>query len=608
MSTTDSSTAPDVQEPDGTIWHRLRAIDDSYAFGAAWLDTLAQLVGNVEGAVLTLRVVPGGRLLPVAALPRAKPTHPDLIAAAEAALARGLGLLRDGPDNSLVAALPFIEGDQIMAVVALRLRRSGDAQRATVLQHLQWAGGWIRLHLAQQFKQGSIASQVLDQVADTLATKGFADASRTFATGLAAAIGADRVSLVWLTGRAPRLIAVSHVADFGQRRNFSAAIISAATEAVDQSVVLQSPVPDQSPAFVTQALDHLLQQSGARSGLVIPLYAQGKALCALVAETGSPSGFRPQAASIALATGTAVVPALDEKRRAGASLLSIVGMRLSEGFTSLFGKDRIKLKLAAMAVVLLGVGAATLTTDFSVVADATLEGQQIRWIVAPYDGYVATVSARPGDEVRAGSSLVSLDKMDLTLERLGRIAELDRKEIEVNIATGKGDRGQINQLRAEMKYEEANIALLDAKIARADMRAPFDALVVSGDLMDRLGAPVRQGDKLLSLSPKGAVRVQLFVRDQNIDEVRTGQIGTLRLTALPGVDLPINVVSITPVTQIENGLNVFTIEAAIKGNQASLTPGMKGVARLQVDRRLLVTVWVRPITDWLSMAVWKWWP
>lgn len=606
MSTAAALLDPD--DPDGALWQRLGAVDDPYAFGAAWLAAVAALVGPVDSAVLTLRMAPTGRLLPAATLPQGQAVAPDLVAATEAACARRLALLRDGPDHSLVAAMPYMQGEQVLAVIALRLRRATDVQRQSVLRHLNWAGGWVRLHLAQKAPQDSMAQPVLDQVADILAARGFADACRTLVTGLATAMGADRVSLVWVAGRAPRLIAVSNSADFSPRRNLSGTIVSAATEAVDQSAVLHSPRPAQSPAFVTRALDALLQQSGATTGLALPLFVNGKAVCALLAETSAPSGFRPQAAAFALATGTAIASALEEKRRAGASLVTLVVQRIGAGFATLVGPDKVKLKLAALAVVLLGLAAATVKTDFTIVADASLEGQQIRWIVAPYDGYIATVSARPGAQVAAGAGLVSLDKMDLTLERLGRIAELNRKEIEINIATGKGDRGQINQLRAEMQYEQANIALLDANIARADMRAPFDALVVSGDLTDRLGAPVRQGDKLLSLSPAGGVRVHLSVRDQNLDEVHLGQTGTLRMTALPGQDLPVRVVAITPVTQIDNGQNVFAVEAALTGDPANLTPGMKGVARLDVDRRLLVSVWTRPITDWLSMAVWTWWP
>jgi hypothetical protein len=35
---------------------------------------------------------------------------------------------------------------------------------------------------------------------------------------------------------------------------------------------------------------------------------------------------------------------------------------------------------------------------------------------------------------------------------------------------------------------------------------------------------------------------------------------------------------------------------------------MEGAARIDVDEKRLIAVWVRPISDWMRLQMWKMWP
>ena len=54
----------------------------------------------------------------------------------------------------------------------------------------------------------------------------------------------------------------------------------------------------------------------------------------------------------------------------------------------------------------------------------------------------------------------------------------------------------------------------DRKIARSRLAAPFDGIVISGDLSQQIGAPVETGKKLFEIAPLQSYRIILQVDEQ----------------------------------------------------------------------------------------------
>ena len=69
-------------------------------------------------------------------------------------------------------------------------------------------------------------------------------------------------------------------------------------------------------------------------------------------------------------------------------------------------------------------------------------------------------------------------------------------------------------LAAQISQTEAQLALVEDRLARATLVAPFDGVVVSGDLSQRLGSPVQLGDALFEVAPLDAYRVVLQVDER----------------------------------------------------------------------------------------------
>jgi RND family efflux transporter MFP subunit len=227
-----------------------------------------------------------------------------------------------------------------------------------------------------------------------------------------------------------------------------------------------------------------------------------------------------------------------------------------------------------------------------------------RAIVAGVEGYIAEANARAGDVVRKGQLLGRLDDRDLTLERAKWAGRRDQFQREYREALAMHDRIEVNILSAKLAQATAQLRLLDENLTRLQLVAPFDSIVVSGDLSQLLGSPVEKGQLLFQVAPLDGYRTILEVDERDIAYVKAGQSVELGLSALPREALSLTVERVTPVATAEDGRNFFRVEARLEHPAKSLRPGMEGVAKIQVDRRRLLWIATRRLIDWFRLWTW----
>ncbi len=152
----------------------------------------------------------------------------------------------------------------------------------------------------------------------------------------------------------------------------------------------------------------------------------------------------------------------------------------------------------------------------------------------------------------------------------------------------------------------AQIALADVKLERTNLKAPFDGILLSGDLSQKLGSVVEQGDTLFEIAPLTGYRLILQVDESEIVHVKEGQKGELMLSAVAD-KFHFVVQRITPMTTAIEGKNCFRVEAALESTSAKLRPGMEGVGKIFVDRQRLISIWTLKLRNWLRLWWWSWW-
>jgi len=246
--------------------------------------------------------------------------------------------------------------------------------------------------------------------------------------------------------------------------------------------------------------------------------------------------------------------------------------------------------------------------DYRVSADAYLEGTVQRMVTAPMDGYIDQAFFRAGDLVQAGDVLCALEDKDLRLEHVKWASQKEQRLREYSKALSTGDRAQVRILNAQLKQAETQIALLDEQLARTQLKAPYDGIVVSGDLSQSLGIPVARGDALFQVAPLDSYRVILKVDERDISRVSGGQGGRLALAGLTGESFNMRVSKITPVSSAEEGSNFFKVEATLDETSPQLRPGMEGVGKIDIGRRSQMWIWGHKLVHWFRFWMWSWWP
>ena len=274
----------------------------------------------------------------------------------------------------------------------------------------------------------------------------------------------------------------------------------------------------------------------------------------------------------------------------------------------LVGPGHVGRKLAFAALLAIGVFFSFARGEYRVTADASISGLVQRAISAPFDGFIARAPVSAGDRVKKGQLLVALDNKELVLERLRWVTTRTQKRFEYERAIAAAKRADMNIFRAQIQQAEARIKLIDAQLARSRMHAPFDALIVSGDLSQKIGAAVRRGDVLFELTPLAKYRVILLVDESEFAQIKPGQQGRIVFTALPDRSFAFEITKVTPVAQSEGGRNTFRVEGRLKKPTERLRPGMKGAGKIEIEERSLIWIWTRKLVDWVRLAAWRWLP
>ncbi|ASJ75349.1 efflux RND transporter periplasmic adaptor subunit [Granulosicoccus antarcticus] len=237
-------------------------------------------------------------------------------------------------------------------------------------------------------------------------------------------------------------------------------------------------------------------------------------------------------------------------------------------------------------------------------ARALIEAQDLQVLVAPQAGFIASSHARAGDRVSKGQLLATLDDRDLTLAVGKWHSEANKNDQARDLALASRDRVELARLRADATRIEAEQLLVDRQLSRAQLRAPFDGVVLSGDLSQQLGSSVVQGDTLFTVGSSDAYRLILDVDERDVGLVKPGQATRVRLAAQPNRIWEATIEAVLPVATSTDEGNVFQVPAQLNNKTDAIRPGMEGVAKLQVGTQSLAWVYTRRLRE--SVKIWLW--
>jgi len=588
-----------------------------------WLAWQCTMITGACHGVIALGAPDQGPYRPTACWPEGSDPSVALSKTARAAISKRKGVVAELKSSNAdeerdrdAIAYPIVVDGKLLGVAAIEVERQPNVRQKSVLQMLQWGAAWFQAMCDQQGRTQQLDSgagndnlgMVLELVGTAVDQDRFQAAATAVVTELATRLKLERVSLGFVHGKHIKVKALSHSARFEGRQSLLRQIGAAMDEALDQESTIVFPAASKAGMEVSRAHGEIAEQNGARAICTVPLSMEQEIYGALTFERPGHEPFEPEVVKLCEQAAALIGPILEVKRRDDRWLVVKVLDSLSHQFGRLFGRGHLVFKTVVVLLTALVAFLSIATGEHRVAADAVLEGTVERVAVAPEDGYVATAAVRPGDLVSKGQELATLDSKDLELERAKMSSQREQLTKEYREALAKSERAQVSILRARIEQADAQIALLNEQLARTQILAPFDGVIVSGDLTRTLGSPVERGQVLYKIAPLNDYRVVLEVDERDFSDVALDQTGYLALAAAPDERLDITVTKITPVSIAEEGSNFFKVEASLSSPPDHLRPGMQGVGKIEVGDRRLIWIWTHRIVDWLRLWVWAWWP
>lgn len=605
---------------ESAAWATFAAPADADAFYASWLALLAARVERARAALLLTRDDESSTFVVSAAWPdpRRDLQYLGTVARRALELREGVVAAPDGespavPDAPAHVGYPIEVADAVWGAVVFDIAPGPTAELQGALRQIHWASGWLLDHfrqrmLARREADLSRAALLSELLATAMQHAEVRPSALAVANELAARLHCDRVSVGFEVGGRVEPLVMSGTSGFDRRSDLVRWLGGAMDEALDLGVEVVHPAPADDELG---ALAHAesARQLGVAAMLSVPVRHEAQAVGVLTFERNAGPAFDDAERALAVAVGVMLGPVWALQRANERSMPARARDALRDRLGDALGPSHPGLKLGAAMLAGLLLFAAFWRVDHRIAARTVVEGSTQLAAVAPFDGFVAEAFVRAGDPVTKGQPLARLDDRDLRLERSRWLAEREQLQRKHQVAQAQGDRAQMGVLAAQMNQAEAQLALAEERIARATVGAPYDGVVVFGDLSQQIGAPVETGKLLFEVAPAESYRVMLEVDDRDIVRVAAGERGELVLSGLPGRALPIEVRRLTPVAAEREGRNVFTVEAAIVGAPpAGLRPGMEGVAKVVVGERSLLWIWTHGMFDALRLALWSWLP
>jgi HlyD family secretion protein len=257
-------------------------------------------------------------------------------------------------------------------------------------------------------------------------------------------------------------------------------------------------------------------------------------------------------------------------------------------------------------------------------------------------GIVAQQAAKSKELVLVENELAGVRELwDKKLIQMARLTALEREAARLDgeraqlIATAAQSRGKVSEIELQItqidrelasevgrelreidgkasEYAERKIAAED-QLRRIEIRAPI-AGTVHELSVHTVGGVIGPGEQLMLIVPTSdELTVEARVAPQDIDQVRIGQLASLRFSAFnqrttPEIDGVVSRVSADVTLEQRTGISYYTVRISIDPQQFArlgdvrLVPGMPVESFIKTGDRTVASYLVKPLADQVARA------
>jgi multidrug resistance efflux pump len=523
-----------------------------------------------------------------------------------------LCLLEQGPsrnaDHFVIATTIHLQQKSEFSVVVLLLSEFSEAAARESLLRVKLGMDVPESYRQKQANEQATATvqklaTALDLMVAVNAEKHFLATALAFCNGLATTFRCQRVSLGWLEGGYIRLRAISRTERFDKKMAAVRSLETVMDEALDQDEEVLWPPPD---GATVSTRDHDKFGTDYKPGHMcsLPLRSDSKAIAVVTCERLESAFTATEVDQLRLCCDQVARRLLD-LHRADRWFGARLAAWWKEKCALLVGPKHTWAKVSALLGVVALCVLFFLRVPYRVEGNFVVKSDDVSYRTAPFDGYIEQVLVRPGDTVKAGTPLLKLVTRELELEALAANADLVRFRREAEKARATNDLAGMRVAMALAEQSEARLALVNLRLGDATLKAPFEGVVVEGDLRDRLAAPVKQGDTLLKIARLENLYIEAEIKERDVHEILTKRKGEIAFVSQPKLAFPVHLEKLEPAAFPRTDGNVFLLRCGFdKGIEPWWRPGMSGLCKVDVESRTLWWIITHRTVDFLRMKLW----
>ena len=180
-------------------------------------------------------------------------------------------------------------------------------------------------------------------------------------------------------------------------------------------------------------------------------------------------------------------------------------------------------------------------------------------------------------------------------------------------ASGKSAQAARERIRLQKE-----LAVAAANLDALQIRAPFDGVITTPDVHQRVGQFLAAGDEFCRLSDPRTMKARIFVSDRDLNDVRPGAAARVKVLPyafrtysghveqiLPAAASDSPVSQTQKLTRLGQELtNRFAVVMVFPNPDGTLSGGMTGVAKITVKSRPLAWQIGRSAWHWMRSQIW----
>jgi multidrug resistance efflux pump len=596
------------------IWEEFITASDSGELCTAWLGLICSKIATANAAAILVESTDKDSFVPISVWPHIDQKLDHLGDVVSKAIRENKGaVISLEIENKIktLIAYPLQQEGNITAVITIDI---GTHDVHDAMQHIHWGSAWLINLFSDRILNNAVQGQerlssIMESAIIALRQGKLQQSLFELSHELRKKLHCTRVAISLAKNHHLKLLALSESATFNKNTPLIKKYISSMEECYDfgKSISVDCNLNIENTVNNPNHKD-LLVITGATHIKSIPM-RRGVDCCGIITlERNNNISFSDSDIIWIDSFLSILTPIIEQRIIAERSSISKAWYECVNFLGKLFGPRHLILKTATFGTLLILSLMLLIHTPYRVTAKTIIEGETQRVAAAPFEGFLGNSFVKAGDTVRRGQALAQLDDRELKMEQARWESERDQNQGKLQQALAEHDLTAVQIVGAQLKQSESQYALITDKIKRAKIVAPYDGIVVSGDLSQQIGAPVELGKTLFEIAPLDSYRVILQVDEREISQVQLMQTGELFISGIASDPLPIKINKITPVATTQDGKNFFRVEAHLNASSARLRPGMEGVGKISVGNRQLFWILTHSFTDWLRLTLWTWLP